>query len=279
MKSYCGSVSTTEMYRMATEDFMTLEEIASVVGISKQAISQRFQRAGLVLRRAPYHGRNNPILTNREALLEHLGKFTHYELAIKPLKTTYQVLKRWIKFHSIVWKYDYHGKNATNWNGGRFADKKGYIWLNCHENKYLEFNPEWKSHQVYEHKFVVETKRLGAPHPDGYIVHHINQKKEDNDINNLALLTVAQHMKVHEILDKIHEATSCKRAWRSHLLTTYNQLVKSVSDANINLIRIERAMNSEGSMDELATLTFEESKKDWAKRKRYSLEELLKAVL
>lgn len=73
----------------------------------------------------------------------------------------------------------------------RYIDPKGYVlvptpaWME-RENKYS-----------YEHQ-VVMLKHLGlGALPSGWVVHHVNEDKTDNHLDNLALMTNSAHMAHH----------------------------------------------------------------------------------
>lgn len=81
------------------------------------------------------------------------------------------------------------------WKGGRYQEQRtGYIKVRQSDHRY-----------AYEHRVVME-KHLGrklTPHED---VHHINGKKDDNQIDNLVVLTKSQHTHLHHPV----EHRSCK---------------------------------------------------------------------
>ena len=62
---------------------------------------------------------------------------------------------------------------------------------------------------VFEHIVVWENAN-GRKIPDGFVVHHINGKKDDNDPNNLKLLSRAEHVRLHRTGSKIAEQTKRK---------------------------------------------------------------------
>ena len=83
------------------------------------------------------------------------------------------------------------GEKHYNWKGGRYKDQDGYILV-------LQKNHPYADSEGYirEHRLVME-KKLGrylARHEE---IHHINEIKDDNCIENLELLTTLEHMKYH----------------------------------------------------------------------------------
>jgi len=67
----------------------------------------------------------------------------------------------------------YRGKNSSTWKGGinrRYARSVWEIWWN-------------------------------QKVPNGYDVHHMDRKRKNNEISNLALLTHSYHAKIHRLKD------------------------------------------------------------------------------
>jgi hypothetical protein len=86
------------------------------------------------------------------------------------------------------------GPNNYHWSGGRKKHSAGYIVA------YAPDHP-WADRQgfVLEHRLVIE-KHIGRIlHPDE-VVHHINGDKTDNRLENLTLLTMSSHSKLHQEL-------------------------------------------------------------------------------
>ena len=78
------------------------------------------------------------------------------------------------------------GKNHPLWKGGRTIDKFGRPWLALGINgRMLE------SHYIW-----LQFNKLDKI-PTGFEIHHINQGKEDNRIENLMLLSSSEHRKLH----------------------------------------------------------------------------------
>lgn len=95
------------------------------------------------------------------------------------------------RFKKIVKK----GKESPNWNGGRIKTISGYIEVYCPEHK-ISNNRGY----VFEHLLVME-KFLGRYIKKEEVVHHIDENKSNNDINNLMLFpTIGAHIAFHHKL-------------------------------------------------------------------------------
>lgn len=266
MKEY---ISATKIWELVTVDFLTLQEIADYHGVSRQLLSNRLKEAGYTIRKAPYKGRDIPSLTQPTLLKQHLSSSKNWLDAGEKLGVTDKVIKNWAAYHGIEHEYCYKGSNAPAWKGGRFTDKEtGYIWINSHESGYADWNPQWGHHSVFEHKALLEMKVLGFPTPDGYVIHHINENRADNDIKNLVLLTEGEHIHIHHVIKEAKECTQGDRQWRSVLLGYINTCIRAIHDSHVRRFQMIHLLNSEGSLDEMATLSKDQSEKDWHDRDR-----------
>ncbi len=84
------------------------------------------------------------------------------------------------------------GENHGKWKGGRYKSSSGYIWI------LVPGHPSGKDYgYVREHRLVME-KHLGRYLLSTEIVHHINEIKDDNRIENLMLLSSkGEHSYLH----------------------------------------------------------------------------------
>ena len=89
------------------------------------------------------------------------------------------------------------GKNNPRWKGGKIYDKCGYVFV-------------WKPNHpmsngigyVREHRLIME-KKLGRYLTKTEIVHHRNEKIDDNRLKNLILFdTNGEHAKKHSLSRK-----------------------------------------------------------------------------
>jgi hypothetical protein len=74
--------------------------------------------------------------------------------------------------------------------GFKRKDERGYILI------YLPEHPYGKGNYVYEHRLVMENK-IGRYLIKNEVVHHINEIKYDNRIENLQLMTNSEHTTLH----------------------------------------------------------------------------------
>ena len=72
-------------------------------------------------------------------------------------------------------------------NPGRYTNKAGYVLLFWAENG--------TPFEVLEHRIVWE--RYNGAIPAGMVIHHINRRRSDNRIENLAIMTPGEHSILH----------------------------------------------------------------------------------
>ena len=95
------------------------------------------------------------------------------------------------------------GSNASNWNGGRVKNQKGYILIYCPKHHRANLRG-----YVMEHIFVWEHE-TGILVPPNCCIHHLNGIKDDNRIENLCLMKFSAHTVFHH-LGK-HESEETKK--------------------------------------------------------------------
>lgn len=88
----------------------------------------------------------------------------------------------------------HRGANNPRWRGGRFVSENGYIYLlrpehpNALKTGYIGY--------VAEHRMVM-SESLSRPLLETELVHHKNGIKADNRIDNLVIISRAEHVKEH----------------------------------------------------------------------------------
>lgn len=92
-----------------------------------------------------------------------------------------------------------HGADSSQCVGGVVDDGNGYDMIK---------KPEWYtgrkgSDYVFLHT-VVMCEHLGLTElPKGHVVHHIDGNKKNNTVDNLALMTVSGHSKLHSLMKNL----------------------------------------------------------------------------
>lgn len=91
--------------------------------------------------------------------------------------------------------YGVKGRESPHWKGGVVSDGKGYL---------IASKPDWYtgrkgSRYVFVHVLVM-CEALGLTElPAGWNVHHVDGNKTNNNLNNLALLTMDAHVRLHSL--------------------------------------------------------------------------------
>lgn len=145
------------------------------------------------------------------------------------LGVSQKVVWRFMKNHGIKarvsCKRDQRGEKNSYWRGGRRISKEGYVEI------YMPDYPKAKPNgYVREHTLVAE-RMLGRPlvffgmrDSRTEVVHHINGIKTDNRPENLLVLCVNEHHKLHSAVTKEElDDVLLKRIWQleEELRTVY----------------------------------------------------------
>lgn len=104
--------------------------------------------------------------------------------------------------------------NDPAWNRARrYVNKRGYVILSL-------YDPDLKlSFQRLEHIIIWE-KFTGERLPLGWVIHHINEQRDDNEPGNLMALSRGVHKELHAELQQLKAAcTGFEYMVRRHQLT------------------------------------------------------------
>lgn len=90
------------------------------------------------------------------------------------------------------------GPANPNWKGGRLATSQGYLMVLVQDDHPLFEMAHCISGSYYilEHRLIM-AKHLSRPLTSRELVHHINENKHDNRIENLELTDRGDHPRKH----------------------------------------------------------------------------------
>lgn len=96
---------------------------------------------------------------------------------------------------------DKYGKQRPNYKG-IISDGRGYLMI---------LKPDWYTGRkgckhIYYHHYVWCLEMGWTEIPKGYVIHHIDFDKTNNNINNLALMTNEAHTRLHQIIRKLQNS-------------------------------------------------------------------------
>ncbi len=94
-----------------------------------------------------------------------------------------------------VYKVYPKGEKASNWRGGRFYDKSGYVMVWVDDASF--YAPMIKQDRYAREHRLIMAMHLGRNLHSWETVHHKNGIKDDNRIGNLELATPGGHSRSH----------------------------------------------------------------------------------
>lgn len=100
-------------------------------------------------------------------------------------------LKKDKEVNSIIRGKSREGEKCCNWKGGRKITNKGYVQIL--KKGYIGTDC---GGYIFEHRYIME-QFIGRHLNSGEVVHHKNGNKQDNIIENLALMKNGEHTILH----------------------------------------------------------------------------------
>lgn len=79
------------------------------------------------------------------------------------------------------------GRLNNNWKGGKYFDSQNRVWITTKEYG-----------QILESHFVFLKFHNLEYVPEGYVIHHKDHNPQNNNIDNLELMSLSQHSSYHD---------------------------------------------------------------------------------
>ena len=92
-------------------------------------------------------------------------------------------------------RYNQKGEYHPKWKGGRLLNSSGYLMI------YQPEHPNASNRgYIFEHRYIME-QYLGRYLTKEELVHHINDNRLDNRLENLKLVSRGEHALLHNVLE------------------------------------------------------------------------------
>jgi hypothetical protein len=212
--------SKDELHQLYIEENRTLREMCPILGI-KSTIT-----ASKILQSYGISTNHNERIANKTKQNMSDDDFKNYitdlyinsELSLneigRRLNVCAKALRKYFKRYNIPLRETAFAKSIATqkerhprWQGGKHVCNNGYIEVYCPEH------PRAKSRKyVYEHILVME-KHIGRYLLPNEIVHHKNEIKTDNRIENLQLMTNNEHAALHDTIREKKHINVLNGAW------------------------------------------------------------------
>ena len=123
---------------------------------------------------------------------EELGKLLPNKSALGIYKKAYKLgIRKAPEIEFLNRSNSRKREKGSNWRGGVKYTSKGYRMILLPEHKKAD-----SKGYVMEHIYVFE-KETGISIPPNCCIHHINENKQDNRIENLCMMTHSAHTSYH----------------------------------------------------------------------------------
>lgn len=136
------------------------------------------------------------------------------------IKALSEETKKKISLSKIGKNYGLIGPNNSNWKGGR-ANQGGYIAILIPDHPFSDINE-----RVKEERLVVEA-HIGRFLTKKEIIHHKDEIKTNNKIENLQIVSTSGHAKIHgNMKGKFHSAKTKEKMRQAKLGSKHSEETK-----------------------------------------------------
>jgi len=175
------------LHKLYIDEKKSLREIGLIIGKSKEQTGRYLKKYNIPAR--PFSSKGLRHRLGKKFSPESIAKM---KKSLTGRKLSPEHKAKVIKKLALYKK----GQQNPNWKGGRTISNRGYIWIKKIDHPY-------KNSQGYvsEHRLVMEAK-LGRYLLPIEHIHHINEIKTDNRIENLRIVSNEEHMRLHWTKEK-----------------------------------------------------------------------------
>ena len=202
-EKFICNLTKEELEQLYLEENRTLVDMCEIIGVkSPITMSKILREKGVTTNKNAIRSNATKKGMTDEEFKDYLI-FEYKDNSIRQiahkLNVTQVAIRKYFKKYNIPFKEKkdtyLRGAKAPNWNGGRHMHN-GYIEIYAPKHPHKN-----KRNCIYEHQKVMEDY-LGRYLEKGEVVHHKDLCKTNNNIENLQLLTMSDHSKLHAKLRK-----------------------------------------------------------------------------
>ena len=202
-EKFICNLTKEELEQLYLEENRTLVDMCEIIGVkSPITMSKILREKGVTTNKNAIRSNATKKGMTDEEFKDYLI-FEYKDNSIRQiahkLNVTQVAIRKYFKKYNIPFKEKkdtyLRGAKAPNWNGGRHMHN-GYIEIYAPKHPHKN-----KRNCIYEHQKVMEDY-LGRYLEKGEVVHHKDLCKTNNIIENLQLLTMSEHSKLHAKLRK-----------------------------------------------------------------------------
>ena len=202
-EKFICNLTKEELEQLYLEENRTLVDMCEIIGVkSPITMSKILREKGVTTNKNAIRSNATKKGMTDEEFKDYLI-FEYKDNSIRQiahkLNVTQVAIRKYFKKYNIPFKEKkdtyLRGAKAPNWNGGRHMHN-GYIEIYAPKHPHKN-----KRNCIYEHQKVMEDY-LGRYLEKGEVVHHKDLCKTNDNIENLQLLTMSEHSKLHAKLRK-----------------------------------------------------------------------------
>ena len=202
-EKFICNLTKEELEQLYLEENRTLVDMCEIIGVkSPITMSKILREKGVTTNKNAIRSKKKKKGMTDEEFKDYLileYKDNSIRQIAHKLNVTQVAIRKYFKKYNIPFKEKkdtyLRGAKAPNWNGGRHMHN-GYIEIYAPKHPHKN-----KRNCIYEHQKVMEDY-LGRYLEKGEVVHHKDLCKTNNNIENLQLLTMSEHSKLHAKLRK-----------------------------------------------------------------------------